>query len=53
MDGANIGLGKASSTTAVHAETAVQAAVASPKPLGELRLCSGVPVCAKPTCGSL
>ena len=43
--GASAGLGKASSTTAWHAAFCVQSAVASPKPLAELRLCSGAPVC--------
>ena len=46
-------LGKSSSTTAWHAAFCVQSDCASLKPPAELRLCSGVPVYAKSTCGAL
>ena len=53
ISGANDGSGNGSSTIARHAEFCVHSCFASPKPAPELMLCSGVPLCVKPTFGSL
>ena len=53
ISGASAGFGNGSSTIAWHAAFCVQSCFASSKPELELMLCSGVPVCAKPTFGSL